>query len=232
VKKALAIFAKQPVPGAVKTRLCPPLSPAAAAELYRCMLLDTIAKASSIPDIAPHLFYAGAADAGCFRHLSGGMPCLPQEGTDLGERMASCFRTLSAAGFDAVAIVGSDSPDLPAGFIGAAFDRLAAGADAVFGPSADGGYYLAVMGRLYPELFSGIAWSSEQVMAQTLARAREAGIGVELLPEWYDVDTVADLERPGLVAGENGAVRTGRYLRERGGGRDGFADRPRAAPAG
>ena len=213
MKKALAIFAKRPVPGAVKTRLVPPFTPEEAAELYRCMLQDTIAKASSLPGITPHVFCADPADIDWFRSLAGDMRCLPQEGTDLGERMANCFRTLLAC-FDAAAIVGSDSPDLPAGFIDAAFARLVTGTEAVFGPSEDGGYYLVAMGRPYPELFSRIAWSSEQVLAQTLARAGEMGIGVELLPEWYDVDTAADLERPDLLAGGNGAVLTGEFLRE------------------
>ncbi len=179
------------------------------------MLLDTLAKAVSLTGITHHIFCADPADCDWFRSRLD-TPCLPQQGADLGERMANCFRTLFAAGFEAVAIVGSDSPDLPAGYVTDAFGRLAAGAEAVFGPSADGGYYLVAMGQLHPELFAGIAWSSSTVLSETLARAKEAGICVELLPGWYDVDTASDLERPGLLAGENGAGRTGAFLREMG----------------
>jgi glycosyltransferase A (GT-A) superfamily protein (DUF2064 family) len=63
------------------------------------------------------------------------------------------------------------------------------------GPASDGGYYLIGAKKLHRRLFEEIRWSSEQVLDQTVRRARELEIDVSLLPEWYDVDTLADLER-------------------------------------
>jgi glycosyltransferase A (GT-A) superfamily protein (DUF2064 family) len=68
-------------------------------------------------------------------------------------------------------------------------------ADVVLGPSDDGGYYLIGMKRLYPELFKDIAWSTDQVTSQTLARSKKQDLQVALLPSWYDVDTIEDLRR-------------------------------------
>lgn len=219
--KALAIFAKNPLPGHVKTRLVPPLTASSAAELYGCMLHDTLAKvAASLPEIEPWLFYDGAPEAASsFAALAGGIPCLPQEGADLGARMANAVRALLARGHDAVAVIGTDSPDLPVSFITQAYELLAEGHDAVFGPSEDGGYYLVAMKRLVPALFRGIPWSSDEVLAQSLAVASREGVAVGLLPPWYDIDTAADLERPGLVSPHTCAPRTREFLLRLGTGR-------------
>jgi uncharacterized protein len=212
--KALIIFAKQPVAGRVKTRLCPPLTPARAADLYGCMLQDVLAKAARLPEVTSLLFYQdepGAADwfAGQFAALAR----FPQQGADLGERMATAFGQAFARGFTTVAIVGSDSPDLPPERIDRAYRLLESGeADAVFGPSEDGGYYLLAMQRLYGELFQGIEWSTGTVLEKSLDRAAAAGIRTALLPTWHDVDTAADLERPELRDETNGAPATRNFL--------------------
>ncbi|MGA7866221.1 MAG: DUF2064 domain-containing protein, partial [Stellaceae bacterium] len=63
----------------------------------------------------------------------------------------------------------------------------------VLGPAADGGYYLIGLKRFHQRLFEDIDWSTERVFRQTLARAREIGVAVAPLPEWYDVDDEATL---------------------------------------
>ena len=173
LKKALLIFARQPVPGRVKTRLAPPLSNLQAAELYRCMLEDVLAWASSLPDVKKYIFYDGGAEApGYFAEAAPGLVCLPQRGKDLGERMAEAFRETFAMGHAQALIIGTDSPDLPSVFIEEAFARLQRGeCDAVFGPTMDGGYYLVGMSRLHRELFSGISWSSAAVLQESLERS-------------------------------------------------------------
>jgi glycosyltransferase A (GT-A) superfamily protein (DUF2064 family) len=130
--------------------------------------------------------------------------------------MASAFATAFARGHERVVIIGTDSPDLPLAFIREAFTRLDDGeADAVFGPSEDGGYYLLALKRLHHELFRDIQWSSNGVLQESLAKARAAGISYSLLPRWYDVDTAADLARPGLIDETNEAPLTRAFLKNR-----------------
>lgn len=192
--RSLIIFAKHPSPGRVKTRLSPPLSPETAAELYRCMLCDTIAMARRLPDLRLCLYYQDDAGAGgYFASLAPGVEARPQRGIDLGERMANAFRDQFRDGADRVAIIGSDSPDLPGEYILKAYDLLDGGDDGVFGPAEDGGYYLLAMGRMWRELFAGLPWSSGDLLNASLERGRGAGMRVSLLPEWYDMDTSADL---------------------------------------
>ncbi len=127
------------------------------------------------------------------------VPALRQEGAGLGERL---YRGLGraareAGGARAVAALGSDHPTVPLATLREAFVRIDDGADVALGPSLDGGYYLIALApaAVRPELFAGIAWSTGEVLAQTLARARAAGLEVALLEPGADVDTPADLRR-------------------------------------
>jgi rSAM/selenodomain-associated transferase 1 len=197
VKKALLVFAKQPVAGRVKTRLSPPLSARAAAELYRCMLADTLQRITSLCQVQVILFFDPADGAEVFfRETWPDLPSFPQEGDGLGERLENAFARVFSSGFTVVAAMGTDSPDLPLRYVEDAFRTLEEGAaDVVFGPTTDGGYYLVAMGRLYPELFRAIPWSSGQVLAESLVRADADSLVVALLPEWEDMDTIAELRR-------------------------------------
>ena len=104
------------------------------------------------------------------------------------------------AGHEAVCLLNSDSPTLPAAYLVAAATALAAPGDrAVLGPSIDGGYYLLGLKRPHRRLFEDIDWSTERVAEQTLARAREIGVAVHQLPSWYDVDDLGALR---VLAGE------------------------------
>jgi uncharacterized protein len=214
LKKALIIFAKRPAAGRVKTRLSPPLQPEQAAELYRCMLADTLAKAASLAGPDRYLFYEEEAQAASyFSGIAGGMTCLPQQGHDLGERMAAAFRRLFDEGYGAVAVIGTDSPDLPPECVREAFRLLGSGeADAVFGPSRDGGYYLLAMKQFHDRLFRDIPWSSGVVLQRSLEHATAAGVTVALLPVWHDVDSAVDLHRPELLDEGNGAPLTREFL--------------------
>jgi uncharacterized protein len=217
LKKALLIFAKQPVPGKVKTRLSPPLPPEEAAELYSCMLGDVLATAASLPHVKKYLFYDGGEEAlEYFRGRAPSISCVPQRGKDLGERMAEALLDVFSLGNRAAVIIGSDSPDLPRALIKDAFDYLEQDDNGVVvGPSEDGGYYLVGMTRLHRQLFRGISWSSDRVLGETLKMAGGAGITVSLLPIWRDVDTAADLERPELRDERNGAPLTREFLLKR-----------------
>jgi uncharacterized protein len=213
MKQALAIFAKTPIPGLVKTRLTPPLSPEEGSDLYRCMLLDTVNRVRTL-QIDTFIFFEG--DLRFFRDAFPGLPLIPQQTCDLGGRLETAFTTLSALGYGAQVVIGSDAPDLPLSFIREAFGQLGAGRDAVFGPAEDGGYYLVGLKGAYQGIFRDIPWSSAQVLETSLERAHESGLQAALLPGWYDVDAYQDLCRPALCDPSNGAPLTRRFLGERG----------------
>ena len=210
---AVVVFAKAPRPGAVKTRLSPPLSPAGAARLYRCFLLDTLDSVRAVAGVTLVIAYAPRRAGAFFAARHPGVRLIPQVGPDLGARMAGVFRRLFAGGFDAVVIVGSDSPTLPRRHLEAAV-RILGRADGVIGPSADGGYYLIGLRAPCPALFAGVPWSTDRVLVTTLRRARRAGRRLRRLPAWYDVDTPDDLRRLAaeLRATRTPAARTRRWL--------------------
>lgn len=214
MSKALIVFAKRPSPGRVKTRLTPPFSPEDASELYRCMLLDVLAKTGQMTGVDRLLFYEqGDGVPEFFAETVGEGESYPQEGDGLGARLAAAFDRTFDQGYDSAAVIGTDSPHLPPDYIEQAFDLLNdPRVDAVFGPTEDGGYYLLAMKRLHRELFEGIAWSTPEVLEQSLARAESAGIATALLPVWHDVDTAADLLRPELVDPGNGAPLTREFI--------------------
>jgi len=188
------IFAKEPVPGQVKTRLTPPFSPGEACRLYGAFLADVLEETARIPGMECALAYASAGARKFFRDLAPGVRRFPQEGRDLGERLVRAFSWGWGAGFQNVLVRGSDTPDLPGGILLQARRRLASGqAQVVLGPSPDGGYYLVGLRDPQPQLFAEITWSSSAVLAETLSRARELSLNVHLLRCWPDIDNYAGL---------------------------------------
>lgn len=214
MKRALAIFAKTPQPGLVKTRLTPPLTLEEGAELYRCMLLDSVQRVSVL-SMDPFIFYDG--DETFFRQTFPGVPLIHQGAGGLGLRLETAFDKLGFLGYEARVVIGTDAPDLPLRFIDEAFHLLEAGNDAVFGPAEDGGYYLVALSVRHADLFREIPWSGPHVLERSLDRAREAGLTTALLPTWYDVDCFEDLFRPGLSDPSNGAPLTRDFIGELGG---------------
>jgi uncharacterized protein len=220
---ALCIMAKAPEPGRVKTRLCPPLSPDDAAELYRCFLLDKIAQVREVAGAEPDLAYAPAQAAAVFEALAPGFALLVQRGADLTARLVAVCDELFGDGCDAAIMIDSDTPTLPTEHLERAVALMSGGApDLVLGPSEDGGYYLIGLRRPRPELFEGMRWSTPTVLAETERRARALGLSSTRLPAWYDVDTAADLARlqADLTARSDGGPRhTRRFVLERLAGR-------------
>lgn len=209
MKRALAIFAKTPLPGRVKTRLSPALSPQQAADLYRCMLLDTIERVAAL-DADKILFHDGAA--AFFSEMTPGVSLVAQTGGGLGTRLEHALDTLRTTGYGPCVVIGTDAPDLPVAYIEEAFRTLEQGSDAVFGPAGDGGYYLIGLREGYGSLFQDIPWSTEKVLEQSLAQAKASGFSVTLLPPWYDLDCYEDLLRPDLMDPGNGAARTQAFI--------------------
>ncbi|MBN2644571.1 MAG: TIGR04282 family arsenosugar biosynthesis glycosyltransferase [Desulfuromonadaceae bacterium] len=203
----LLIFAKQPLPGQVKTRLCPPLTPTQAALFHACSLADTLEQVSRSRRFCPVLCYSG--DAAYFQQHFPQLPRLPQGPGDLGARLTAAFAAMQALGAQRVCAIGSDSPDLPLVQIESAFDVLSE-SDFVTIPALDGGYVLIGSRREPSAAFAGIAWSSEKVLAQTVARVESAGFSCRQLAAWEDVDDEAALSR---LARRPGALRAQRFAR-------------------
>lgn len=212
---AVAVFAKAPVPGAVKTRLCPPLTPRQAATLARCFLRDRIAQVRGLGGVSPVIAYAPASERDAFEPLAPDFTSIPQRGDDLGARMRSVLGALLRRGHRAALVIGTDTPTLPAPLVQGAVDVLASGGtDLVVGPAEDGGYYLIGVRADHPALFDDVPWSTGAVLDVTLRRARSAGLRTTRLPSWFDVDTPEDLARlrAALAATPHVAPATSRFL--------------------
>ncbi len=219
-RSAMAIMAKAPWPGQVKTRLCPPLSHEEAAELSRCFLLDKIAQVKALQRAVPAISYA-QADAGTFfADVAPSFVLVPQFGDDLGARLLSTFDQLFTQGYGPVMAIDSDTPTLPTAYLEHAIEVMdAPETDVVLGPTEDGGYYLIGLRRPYRELFEDMRWSTSHVLPETLRRSREMGLKVICLESWYDIDTPDDLKRlkasvEETMAGQ--AQHTRRFLAEGG----------------
>lgn len=193
------MFAKAPVPGQVKTRLCPPLTPDEAATLHGSFVLDTLERTKAavgrfkLP-LDRFLACAPSPDLVFFKVMEErhGIPLIAQTGEDIGARMHNATERLFGIGYRFVLLVGTDVPTLPLDYYQRAVDLLQAN-DLVLGPAFDGGYYLIGLKRPAPEVFAGIPWSTAQVLALTQQKAASLGLKTALLPSWQDCDTIEDL---------------------------------------
>ena len=197
---ALVIFAKAPIPGEVKTRLCPPLTPDEAATLHGSFVLDMLERTKlavtklQLP-FHRHLACAPFSELVFFKIMEErqGVRLLDQVGENLGQRMHRTFVDLFAKGYKQVIIVGTDVPTLPLSIYQEALSILGR-SDVVLGPALDGGYYLIGLKQPAEQLFTGVPWSTDQVLAVTQQQAKALGLSVELTTAWRDVDTIADLQ--------------------------------------
>jgi rSAM/selenodomain-associated transferase 1 len=151
----LIVFAKEPRPGHVKTRLTPQLSFEEAAQLYHSFLEDILEEMGQVPDAQLALAFSPPEALFFFQNLAPPDTVLfPQEGRDLGERMSLACARGFASGFSPVLLRGSDTPDLPSAVVSEAREVLAAGkAQVVLGPCPDGGYYLVGLTESQPFCF-------------------------------------------------------------------------------
>ena len=198
MKTCVIVFAKNPIPNKVKTRLVPTVSPEQAATLYTAFLTDWCEALAELPDVDIVIAYTPPEAQPDLQALIGDdATYIPQIGTDLGERLVSATQWAAEHGYTKILIVGSDSPTLPILYVSEAVKLLEA-RDIVIGPSVDGGYYLIgfaveTLAIAVPLVFSEIAWSTAEAFQQTVARIRLAKATFGLLPPWYDIDTAEDL---------------------------------------
>ena len=192
------VVAKAPTPGAAKTRLCPPLTPEHAASLASAFLQDALATVAEA-GLTRRVICRNAAERDILQSLVD--PAVHfdvQNGGSLGDALESAFQRGLADGYAAVAVLGADSPTLPAAVLREGFGVLLrpnCAADVAFGPSEDGGYYFLAARALHPTLFRDMPWSTSGVAETTLARCLAAGLRTHILPTWYDVDDAAALDR-------------------------------------
>ena len=196
---ALVIFAKAPIPGEVKTRLCPPLTPDEAATLHGSFILDMLERTKfavaklQLP-FHRYLACAPSSELVFFKIMEErqGVRLLDQVGEDLGQRMHRTFVDLFAKDYTQVILVGTDVPTLPLSVYQDALTLLGK-SDVVLGPALDGGYYLIGLTKPAEQLFTEIPWSTDQVLAVTQQKAKTLGLSFGLTTAWRDVDTIADL---------------------------------------
>jgi uncharacterized protein len=196
---ALVIFAKAPIPGEVKTRLCPPLTPDEAATLHGSFVLDMLERTKlavakfQLP-IHRYLACAPSSELVFFKIMEErqGVRLLDQVGADLGQRMHHTCASLFAKGYERVLLVGTDVPTLPLSVYQDALTLLGK-SDVVLGPALDGGYYLIGLKKPAENIFAGVPWSTDQVLAVTQQNAKTLGLSISLTTAWRDVDTIVDL---------------------------------------
>ena len=186
-------------------------------ELRRALLLDTLDAVRGAADADLFVACEPADSIAEMRGLVGdGARLFPQQGDTLGDRMRNAFGHLFAAGYSTVVMIGSDLPSLPASHLAQAFQYLRDEPDAlVMGPATDGGYYLIGLHRLWPALFTSIAWSTADVLTTTTRIAETCGLTVSFVSPWHDVDTVDDLRR--VLRDPHGATRTRAWATAHGG---------------
>ncbi len=190
----LIIFAKSPIPGKVKTRLSPKITPSKAAELYKAFIVDTVSNALKLKCDKVIIAYTPYnAEMALNRLVGQSVNFLPQKGHNLGERMKNAFKHSFAKGLKRTVIIGTDTPTLPVSYIQKAFDVLKE-VPIVIGPTFDGGYYLIGLSEPNDNIFDSVRWSTSSVFSQTLARIKGVNKRLYLLPPWYDVDTSEGLE--------------------------------------
>ncbi len=192
---ALAVMAKAPISGTVKTRLVPFLSSDEAAELSRALLVDQLEHLHALSSSALYLVFSPPEAGEMMRQLAPlSFELFPQTDGDLGARMAHAFETLFAKGHKKIILIGGDLPPVPLAYFDEAFEFLGGPERrVVLGPSRDGGYYLVGLNLRLLEIFENMTWSHDQVLSQTLVKIVSRGVQHHLLPSWHDVDTLEDL---------------------------------------
>ncbi|MEV0053987.1 DUF2064 domain-containing protein [Saccharopolyspora shandongensis] len=199
-RTALLVVAKAPVPGLVKTRLCPPATPAEAARIAAASLLDTLDAVRSTPGVRPVIAMAGdlaaATGSARLRNALRGWTVLGQRGDGFPARLAAAHADTAAAhpGLPVVQI-GMDTPQVTPALLTEVCQALGS-ADAALGLAEDGGWWVAgFRSAADARLLRGVPTSRADTGARTLAVLRAAGLRVAAPPRLADVDTMEDAWR-------------------------------------
>lgn len=189
-KEVVLVFQKNAILGQVKTRLASGMGEQPAMEIYKHLVQLTYSALEAVPmpiwtyfsDFIPESTHPTVEKS------------FVQQGQDLGERMSNAFASTFDSEIEKVVLIGTDCPTLQSQHLLHAFAALN-DSDLVLGPATDGGYYLIGMKVRAAYLFEGIAWSTSQVLSQTLHVASQHSLTTTLLPELDDIDTREDWQR-------------------------------------
>jgi uncharacterized protein len=188
----LAIMAKAPRPGTVKTRLIRSLPLQAVTSFYRCLLDDTLALARSLAGVEVAIM-CPESDVDELAGLAGpGVKVVAQNGEGLASGLTSVFAHFAENQPRRIIAFNSDSPHLPLSFLEAAFETLAA-YDLVVGPTYDGGYYLVGANGAHPSLFVRDGMGTGSALESLLSQARGLELSVGFTDPFYDIDVADDL---------------------------------------
>ena len=185
MRTQLLVIAKGPVPGLVKTRLCPPYTHRQAADIAAAALADTLTAAAAAPAARRTIVLCGQYE------VPSGWHRVPQRGDGLAQRLANGFADTAQPGTASV-LIGMDTPQVTALLLGTVAAGLA-DADAVLGPAADGGWWtLALRDPSHAEALRTVPMSTADTGTATLAALRDRGLRVRLTVPLRDVDTARD----------------------------------------
>jgi rSAM/selenodomain-associated transferase 1 len=194
--RTLVVMAKAPTPGMVKTRLCQDLPTPAVTALYRCLLEDTIALATSLTSVEVAVMCPASDKEELADLLGHTVQIVAQKGEGLAAGLTSVFRHFTAAGRQPVVAFNSDSPHLAPSVLDSAFDTLAT-YDVVVGPTHDGGYYLVGAGAAHPSLFDAEGMGTGSALDRLLTRTKVLGLSTGFTEPFYDIDVADDLMQLG-----------------------------------
>ncbi|KZX60118.1 hypothetical protein A3709_12495 [Halioglobus sp. HI00S01] len=202
MQEALIIqFAKEPVPGQVKTRMLPALDPEQAAKLHCDLVFWTAQTLTSAAVGDVELAVAGAVESPLFEQCRklGVHDIRPQQGVGLGQRMFHALKD-GLSRYRYVLLVGSDCPQIDSAYLRQALAALA-DSDVVLGPAEDGGYVLIGVKAVAWSWFDGVHWGTDSVYRQTVARLEADGVRWDALPVLQDIDRPEDLHLWRRIAG-------------------------------
>lgn len=189
LRPLLILFAKAPIAGRAKTRLCPPLTPVEAADLHSALVTDTgrmlmTLDSSADVELSTDVPTQAWLDLPLTRSI--------QIEGDLGARLLHALERGLSAGRELVMVLGSDSPALPSAHI---IELLRSTADVTLGPTRDGGFFAIACRAVHRDMFAGVRWSSEHALADVVRQVSACGLSTTLGPSWFDVDVAADILR-------------------------------------
>src|SRR5258706_940433 len=190
--RTLVIMAKAPKPGKVKTRLTESLPPAAVTALYRCLLEDTVALATSLASVEVAVMCPEPDQEELAQLIGNKVKVVAQKGEGLAAGLNSVFQHFTAGGQRQVIAFNSDSPHLAPSVLDSAFGILATH-DVVVGPTHDGGYYLVGAKAVHPTLFESDGMGTRSALDRLLARTKDLELSTALTQPFYDIDVANDL---------------------------------------
>lgn len=199
---ALVVMAKLPVSGNPKTRLSGTLTSKERAALQAALICDALAKAQQVGTTYLAFTPADARDEAASYIQT---EVFPQEGADLGQRMAQAIEEVASRGHSSAIIIGTDCPYLAVDDLRQAAQQLKE-VDVCLGPALDGGYYL--IGTRHPDrrVFVGVPWGSPRTLTVTIERLSALGLSYGLLRTLRDIDTLADFRALVQCTGGDGQL--------------------------